>query len=453
MSDPMYRDNLLGEQDHTILQYTSSIEEDAFIVEEVIQSLIAHVKGLTEQSLIPEEKGVLLLKELDILLEDPSPLFSVESEDIHEALETYLKTLLGSDEGYMAFGKSRNDHIAAALRLKTKKILHLQIQEILTLRQILYKEIKKSLYIIMPAFTHLQPAQPSTFAHYLSYVEEMLSLYTDSLFFSLGIVDKSPLGTGAVGGTRVPLDRIALSREIFAGVVQNSIAATGTRDFFTLACSVDTNLSVFLSRIAEDIIFFTTPQFQYITIPPDHLSTSSMMPQKKNAVTMEVARAWGAESIGHLTALLSICKGLPTGYSLDLQEANKHGLHILMRTLDTLKIFTLLFKNITVCQKNLLRDSILFPILATDIAEEISLQTQTPYRKVFEKVAKIIRESSSTEDFYHKIKTQYNISINLQNGLEKPVMGSPNPVQVIAYLDAAHTKLRKDKKRLQETRR
>lgn len=453
MSDPMYRDSLLGEPDHTILQYTSSMKEDAAIAEEVIQSLMAHVRGLTEQALIPGEKGEILLKELNNLLDDPSPLFSLESEDIHEALETYLKALLGNDEGYLAFGKSRNDHIAAALRLKTKNMLLSQIQELIAFREILYEEIKKSLYIIMPAFTHLQPAQPSTFAHYLSYIEEMLSIYTETLFFALGIVDKSPLGAGAVCGTRVPLDRKALSRGIFHGVVQNSIAATSTRDFFTLACSVDTNLSVFLSRIAEDLIFFSTPQFQYITVHPEHLSTSSMMPQKKNVITMEVARAWGAESIGHLTALLTICKGLPTGYNLDLQEANKHGIRILKRTLDTIKIFSLIFKNIQVCQENLLRDSTIFPILATDIAEEISLQTKEPYRCVYEKVAQIVKKSTSTEDFYHKIKTAYNISIDLHKGLEKPVMGSPNPEHVITYLNSALTKITGDKKRIDECRR
>jgi argininosuccinate lyase len=449
----MYRDSLLGTLDHTILNYTSSMAEDALIAEEVIQTLMAHVHGLREQSLIPEEKGTLLLKELNALLDDPSPLFSLECEDIHEALETYLKAQLGSDEGYMAMGKSRNDHIAAALRLKTMKLLHHQILELLTLREILCGEIKKSLYIIMPAFTHLQPAQPSTFAHYLSYIEEMLSLYTDNLFFSLEMVDNSPLGTGAVGGTRIPIDRKALSRTVFHGMVQNSIAATSTRDFLTLACSVDTNLSVFLSRIAEDIILFTTPQFQYVSIDPHHLSTSSMMPQKKNVVTMEVARAWGAESIGHLTALLTICKGLPTGYNLDLQEANKHGICILKKTLDTLRVFSLLFKNITVCKKNLLRDSVLFPILATDITEEISLQTGEPYRTVFEKVANIIKQSSSTEDFYHKIKTRYNISLEIEKGLEKPVIGSPNPEFVIAYLDSACEKLTKDKERIEYCRR
>ena len=444
----MYRNNLLGELDHTTLEYTSSLKEDAAISGEVIQSLMAHVRGLTEQSLIPQEKGEILMKELKNLLDDPSPLFSLESEDIHEALEIHLKARLGSDEGYLALGKSRNDHIAAALRLKTKNLLLSQIEEMIAFREVLYGEIKKSLYLIMPAFTHLQPAQPSTFAHYLTYIEEMLSVYTGALFFSLEIVDKSPLGAGAVCGTRVPLDRKLLSRGLFNGMVENSIAATSTRDFLHLACSVDTNLSVFLSRIAEDLILFSTPQFQYIAVHPEHLSTSSMMPQKKNVVTMEIARAWGAESIGHLTALLTISKGLPTGYNLDLQEATNHGIHIMKKTLDTIKIFSLIFKNIEVHEENLLRDSKIYPIMATDIAEEISLQTKEPYRNVYEKIAQLLKNSTSTEDFYHKINTAYNISIDLYKGLEKPVKGSPNPKHVISYLDSARTKIAEDKERI-----
>ena len=440
----MYRKNLLGDIDSEILSYISSMEEDRELVKEVIESLIAHVKALASQNLIPAEKGEKILKELENLLEDPSPLFKIEAEDVHEAIEIYLKQKLGEDEGYLALGKSRNDHVSAALRLKAKKLLIEQIKEVLTFRGILLEKAKNHLTTIMPAFTHLQPAQPSTFAHSLCYIEETLATYTKALFFALEIVDSSPLGAGAVGGTSVPLDRKKLGKELFSGIVFNSINAVSNRDFLGIACSIDVNLSVFLSRIAEDIVIFSTSQFNYLRLPKEHLATSSMMPQKKNPVTMEIARAWGAESIGHFVALLTILKGLPTGYNLDMQEANKHALKILKGTLETLRIFTDLFAKIEVNEANLLRDAKIFPILATDIAEKVALASGRPYREVYGEIAKLVKESESAEEFYAKVEKKYGIKISLEEGIKKPVIGSPNPEKVKEYIELAEKCLKED---------
>ncbi len=446
----MYRKNLLGDADLDILTYTSSMEEDREIAIEVVESLIAHVKALDIQGFIPEEKAHKILKELEKLLQNPSPLFSIDAEDVHEAIEIYLKEKLGEDEGYLALGKSRNDHVSAALRLKTKKLLIEQLKELVNLREILLKKAEEHTYTIMPAFTHMQPAQPSTFAHYLCYIEEVLADYTGALLFALKVADKSPLGGGAVGGTSVPLDREALASELFKGTVVNSIKATSSRDFLSIAASMDANLSVFLSRIAEDIIIFSTPQFDYLILPKEHLATSSMMPQKKNPVTMEIARAWGSESVGHLTALLGILKGLPSGYNLDMQEANKHALAILKKTLKTLKIFSDLFRKIDANKEKLLRDAELLPILATDIAEKVSLKSGKPYRKVYGEIAKLIKDSKSVEEFYTRVEELYGIKANLEEGIKKPVLGSPNPEEVEKYIKLAKKSLQEDSSKLSE---
>ncbi|WP_457754712.1 argininosuccinate lyase [Thermococcus sp.] len=440
----MYRKNLLGDINSEILSYISSMEEDKELVEEVTESLIAHVNVLTSQNLIPKEKGEKILEELKNLLEDPSSLFKIEAEDVHEAIEIYLRQKLGEDEGYLALGKSRNDHVSAALRLKAKKLLIEQIKEVLTFRGILLEKAENYLNTIMPAFTHLQPAQPSTFAHYLCYIEETLATYTKALLFALEIVDNSPLGAGAVGGTSVPLDRKKLAGELFGGIIFNSINATSNRDFLGIACSIGVNLSIFLSRIAEDIVVFSTPQFNYLKLPNEHLATSSMMPQKRNPATMEIARAWGAESIGHLIALLTILKGLPTGYNLDMQEANKHAFKILKGTLETLKIFADLFAKIEVNEENLLKDAKIFPILATDIAEKVALISGRPYREVYGEIAKLVKESRSVEEFYAKIREKYGIKVSLEEGIKKPVIGSPNPEKVKEYIETAEEALEED---------
>ncbi|MBO8173784.1 MAG: argininosuccinate lyase [Thermococcus sp.] len=440
----MYRKNLLGDINSEILSYISSMEEDKELVEEVIESLIAHVKVLTSQNLIPKEKEEKILEELKNLLEDPSSLFKIEAEDVHEAIEIYLRQKLGEDEGYLALGKSRNDHVSAALRLKAKKLLIEQIKEVLTFRRILLEKAKNHLNTIMPAFTHLQPAQPSTFAHYLCYIEETLATYTKALLFAFEIVDSSPLGAGAVGGTSVPLNRKKLAGELFGGIIFNSINATSNRDFLGIACSIDVNLSIFLSRIAEDIVIFSTPQFNYLKLPNEHLATSSMMPQKRNPATMEIARAWGGESIGHLIALLTILKGLPTGYNLDMQEANKHAFKILKGTLETLKIFADLFAKIEVNEENLLRDVKIFPILATDIAEKVALISGRPYREVYGEIAKLVKDSESVEEFYAKVREKYGIEVSLEEGIKKPITGSPNPEKVKEYIETAEKALEED---------
>ncbi|MDK2853128.1 MAG: argininosuccinate lyase [Thermococcaceae archaeon] len=446
----MYRKSLLGDADLNILAYTSSMEEDKEIVSEVIESLIAHVKVLIAQNLIPAEKGDKILSELNSLLQDPLPLFSINAEDVHEAIEIYLKEVVGEDEGYLALGKSRNDHVSAALRLKTKKLIIEQLKELINLRKILLDKAEKHLWTVMPAFTHLQPAQPSTFAHYLCYIEEVLADYTKALFFVLKVIDKSPLGGGAVAGTSVPLDRDTLAKELFSGIVINSIKATSSRDFLSIALSMDVSLSVFLSRIAEDIVIFSTPQFDYLVLPKEHLATSSMMPQKKNPVTMEIARAWGSESIGHLTALLGTLKGLPTGYNLDMQETNKHALIILKKTLETLKIFSDFFKKIEVNKKKLLIDAEIFPILATDIAEKVSLKSGKPYREVYTEIAELIKSSQSVEEIYSKVEAVYGIKSTLEEGIKKPTMGSPNPEKVAEYIRMAKNNLEEEHSKLKE---
>ncbi|ASJ15962.1 argininosuccinate lyase [Thermococcus chitonophagus] len=426
----MYRKALLGDTTSFVLDYISSMEEDREIVVEVIECLEAHVESISH--LIPQEAKKKILKALKELKENPGVLFNIEAEDVHEAIEIYLRDKIGEAEGYLALGKSRNDHVACALRLKVKKLLKEQIKELQELKRVLVEKAKENLNTIMPSFTHLQPAQPSTFAHYLSHIIELVNLYIDFLEFALGRLDESPLGAGAVGGTSVPLNR---ENTLFSRIAENSIYATSSRDFLLLACSIDVSLSIALSRIAEDLVVFSTPNFNYVELPKEHLATSSMMPQKKNPVTMEVARAWAGEALGHFVAMATILKGLPTGYNLDMQEANKHAFAILKGTLTTIKVFRDAFKGMKINPGAMLRDAKLFPILATDIAEKISLKTGRPYREVYMEVASLIRDSKSVEELYSKISELYGIEVSLEEGIKKPVEGSPNPKLVKEFLE------------------
>ena len=444
----MYRESLLGKIDRKILNYISSLSEDREIAYEVLEVLKAHVETLHAQKLIPQEAGKRILKELEVLMNNPEELFKMDAEDIHEAIEIYLNNRLGKIAGYIPLGRSRNDHISAALRLKTKRMLKRQIEELIKLRDILLKRGEDHLFTMMPACTHLQPAQISTFAHYLCYIEEELAEYTKIIFEIYRVVDKSPLGGGAVAGTMVPIDRVALGKKLFDGVVWNSIRASGSREFLSLALSVDTSLSVFLSRIVEDMIVFSLPQFSYIILPADHAATSSMMPQKRNAATMEIARAWGAESIGHLVAFLGTLRALPSGYNLDMQESNHHAYAILKNTLKAIQIFSDFFSKIEVNSERMKEDTEIYPILATDMAERIALKRSMPYRAVHAEIAKFIGESRNSDEFYSTVKRKYGLEMNPQESILRPVMGSPDPKDVKKYIEQAKKLLEEHKSEL-----
>ncbi len=435
----LYRDALLGKSDDKIVSFTSSIDEDRLIVNEVIEVLIAHVHHLRSEGLIPYEVGDKALKALRELLKNSDELFRFKVEDVHEAVEVYLMNALGVDAGWIPLGRSRNDHVATALRLKTKRLVVELIGEMLKFREVLLKKACSYLEIPLPLTTHLQSAQVSTVAHYLTYIEEMLSNYTSIIYAVLDVfVDKSPLGAGAIAGTTVPLNRLELARLLgFNSLVNNTLLATGSRDFICVVASVITSLAVSLSRIAEDFIIWGTPQFNYIEPPTTHLATSSMMPHKKNLVTMEVLRAWGGEAVGHLAAILSVVKAVPSGYNLDLQEVTKHLLKLILNTIEALTIVRDFVEGTEFKEETLRNEVYKYPITITDLAEFISVKYGKPYREVHRELALLMKELGEFDmnKVCNELSRRLGISleelhraITPENVLKaRRVVGSPNP--------------------------
>lgn len=433
----MYRRELLGEvSDPEVQAYASSMKDDVSIAKEVVEVMLAHVRELGEKGLMPGDAVVKVTHALTELLKDPSPLFEIEAEDVHEALEKYLADKVGSDAGWVGLGRSRNDHVAAALRLRMLKSVNELIEAIRGLREALIRKALENLDTLMPAFTHLQPAQVTTLAHYLAWVEGSLATYEGVLrFIANEVLSESPLGSGACVTTNAPLDREALAKKAgFTRIVTNSIRGAGGRDFLMITSAILTCLSVTLSRFAEDLVVFTTPQFNYLGVPRDFLATSSLMPHKKNQVVAEITRSWGGESIGHLTSLLAIVKGVPSGYSLDLQEANKHAIKLADRTLETVKILRKLVKGIEPVKGRLLEDVEKYPVLATDYAELISIRKGIPYREAHALVAKAIRKSRDVNELYEVLAKHLGRALSLKESIMKPHPGSPNPEKLERYL-------------------
>ncbi|MEM0361374.1 MAG: argininosuccinate lyase [Sulfolobales archaeon] len=451
-----YREALLGESKDRIVSFISSMDEDRLIVKEVIEVLIAHVDHLRSKGLIPYEVGGRALEVLKELLKNSDELFKLKAEDVHEAIEIYLTNALGVDAGWIPLGRSRNDHVATALRLKTKRLLVELVGEALKLREVLLKKARNHLNTLLPLTTHLQVAQISTVAHYLTYIEEMLSNYTSIFYHVLeDLIDKSPLGAGAVAGTTVPLDRSELARLLkFKGLVNNTLLATGSRDFICVVASLIASLAVSISRIAEDFIIWTTPQFNYIEPPLHHLATSSMMPHKKNLVTMEVIRAWGGEAIGHLTAILSAVKAVPSGYNLDLQEITKHLLKLITNTLEALTILRDFIEGVEFKEEVLRGDAYKYPLTITDLAEFLSIKYGKPYREVHKVLASLMRELSTSDisKICEALSSRLGISLEELRSIVIPenvlnarkVLGSPNPELVLKMIEDSERTLSND---------
>lgn len=414
-----------GSKEDEVIKYTSSIESDKEILDEVKLVMKAHVIELYLQNIISKKDCSEILSAINSFTSIPTGY-----EDVHEALEDHIIKTAGEAGEWIGYGRSRNDHVATALRLKVRKELLDLLEKINNLRDLLLKKAEEYKETLFPSFTHLQYAQPTTFAHYLLYIEEELSSRWTIIFEALKNVNKSPLGSGAVVGTNVKIDRERESELLgFDTMIVNTISATSSRADLISAVMEVTNLMLVLSRIAEDMVIYST--LGLVKLPDNHVSTSSLMPQKRNPVTMEILRAKVGETIGYLNSLISIYKSLPSGYNLDLQEMNKYYWQSIKNAKDAVDVLYSLFSGIQVNNKDLDPS-----MLATDEAENLSMKGVT-YRKAYYEVANKVRAGTfiPSINFYDSIKM-------------KNVRGSPNPEILLKDLKFAKDRLNQDRTKL-----
>lgn len=441
----LYRRALLGDTEQGILEFMSSIDVDRHFAREAMDVMRAHVEHLISINVIPKEAGRRVLTALESASEED--LLSKKAEDVFEAMEEYLREKVGEDFKWISIGRSRNDHISAVLRLVARKYLINIVKEVLDLRTVLLNRASENLYTLFPSFTHMQPAQISTAAHYLTYIEEELSFYTRLLLDVLELVNRSPLGAAAITSTLVKIDREKLASSLhFSGVIKNSLLATGSRDFILITSSILASLSVFLSRIAEDMIFLSFSGL--IDAPREHMATSSLMPHKKNLVTMELIRAWGGRAIGLLTSILAVEKGIPSGYNLDLQEMNGSFILLLTRLLDAVRILRDFMSKVKFKQAECKTALVL-----TDVAELISLELNIPYREVHMRIARWMSDVNdpSLDEMLSFLKQEFNLSEKILRIASNPIKllkrkgdGSPSPDAMRRYIEGAADKINED---------
>jgi argininosuccinate lyase len=316
------------------------------------------------------------------------------SEDVHTWVEARLEKEAGPAARKFRTGRSRNDLVATETRLFAKDVLSELVQAALAVMESLLRRAREHLRVVMPGFTHLQPAQPILFSHYLLAYFEMLVRDVHRFRDCRERIDELPLGAGALAGAAFPVNREALARDLgFARVARNSLDVTSDRDFvceLIFACTL--NL-MHLSRLAEDLLIYSSPAFGYIQIADEYSTGSSLMPQKRNADSLELIRGKAGGSIGTLTGLLAVLKGLPLAYNRDLQEDKR----ALFESVDTARASLLLTARVVATlrihpEKMRAAAQVGF-LTATDLADEL-VRRGLPFADAHESIGRLVRYCS-----------------------------------------------------------
>ncbi|WP_178915773.1 argininosuccinate lyase [Natronomonas gomsonensis] len=302
--------------------FLSSLAADERIFEADLAVDRAHVVMLDEQGIIDGDDAVAILEALDdVEAADHDAL--PDGEDVHAAIETAVIEHVGERGGRMHTARSRNDEVATCIRYRLREDVLATVETVIEAREVLTDLAADHTETVMPGFTHLQPAQPTTVGHYLLSYESALARDTERLLDAYDRIDRSPLGAAAFAGTPFDIDRERVAALLgFESVLENSMDAASARDFLVETTAAVAALSTTLSGLAEDLVVFSNKGF--VDLSDDYSSTSSIMPQKKNPDTMELVRGASGDASAGLNALLTILKGLPRAYNRDLQRAHNH---------------------------------------------------------------------------------------------------------------------------------
>jgi argininosuccinate lyase len=352
MSDKMWGGRFQKEADALTDDFNSSIAFDQRLYEEDITGSIAHAKMLGKQGIIPQDHADLIVTTLREILADiqaGTVTFSVDMEDIHMNIEAILTQRIGDVGKELHTGRSRNDQVATDMRLYVKKASRQTAALCRDFANTLMDLASAHTKTIMPGYTHLQRAQPVTFAHHLMAYVEMLKRDIVRLEQVEEMANKLPLGACALATTTYPLDRYYVASELgFSGICLNSLDAVSDRDFCLDYLEAVAVLMMHLSRLSEEVVLWSSSEFGFITLDDAFSTGSSIMPQKKNPDIPELIRGKTGRVYGDLTALLTTMKGLPLAYNKDMQEDKEPVFDAFDTAQICLKTITKLMATITV---------------------------------------------------------------------------------------------------------
>jgi len=462
--DRIRRGRLGGERGCEVSRFLSSMEADRMIAEADILVDMAHLLMLRRQDLIGGEHARAIMKVLIGFFEEgiPGEVYDNHFEDIHAGIEAYLIDRLGEETGgRIHTGRSRNDEVATCIRIRAREEVVSLMATTNRLREILITLSGEHTGTVMPGFTHLQHAQPTTLAHHLLSYEEALSRDFARFNSAFGRVNESPLGAAAFASTGFPIDRVLTADLLgFDRLVENSMDAVSSRDFLLEILSACAILSATASRLSADLILWSSSMAGFVTLDDAYCSSSSIMPQKKNPDTLEVLRAKSGTVMGSLTAALAIVKGLPMSYNRDLQEATPHLWHGISAISHGIPILAEALASATFHPERMEEEAGRGFSTATGLADLLVQDLGIPFRTAHTIVGKAVRAGSlDLETLEEGAKEAFGISLTgmgltrekLKESLDvrsmvevRRVTGGPAPAAVKKALRARKEKLRKD---------
>ncbi len=374
--------------------YTASIHFDSRLYRYDIEGSIAHCRMLAQCEIISHDDASKIVEALGEILRDierGKVLLDASQEDIHMAIEKELIARIGETGGKLHTARSRNDQIALDMRLYMRDVLAMCGTRLRELRRALIEMAEKNIDLIMPGFTHLQHAQPVLLAHHLMAYHEMFSRDSERFGEILRRANVMPLGSAALAGTTFPIDMEWTARYLkFPRVTANSMDAVSDRDYLIEFCSASAIMMMHVSRMAEELIIWSTPEFRFIEISDSFCTGSSIMPQKKNPDVPELMRGKTGRVYGNLTSLLTLTKGLPLAYNRDLQEDKEPVFDTADTVLMTLRLLSKLLPEIRVNRERMLQMAGRGFTLATDVADYL-VRKGVPFRKAHHVVGQVVQ--------------------------------------------------------------
>jgi argininosuccinate lyase len=447
-----------GEADSEFARFNASFSFDRRLIEADIEGSLAQAEALAAAGILTEDEANRIAAALEEILrrarQEAGYLDSRDAEDVHSFVEAELVASIGEAGYKLHTGRSRNDQVSTDLRLFLRGEIDRCSEMIRNVQRAIIELAEANRDSIIPGYTHLQRAQPLLFAHYLLAYFEMMKRDRARLLEARKRVNQLPLGSGALAGTGFPIDRELIARRLgFSGVCENSLDAVSDRDFVIEFTGAAALIMVHLSRLAEDLIIYSTAEFAFIELADAVSTGSSLMPQKKNPDSLELIRGKAGRVFGHHAALLATMKGLPLAYNKDMQEDKE----ALFDTIDTLagslSVMATVLRNVRLDPERT-RDAASRGYLnATDLADYL-VRRGLEFRRAHEMVGRVVSyaierdkalEELSLEeynDFSDLFQDDLYEALTLESSLaNKPARGGTSPEQVRGALARAKAEL------------
>ena len=397
-TNPLWGGRFTGAASKLVQDYTSSIDVDKRLYKEDIAGSLAYALGLKEAKVISVKDYSKISKGLkSILNEIESGKFQWDKslEDVHMNIESALIKKIGNSAKKLHTGRSRNDQISTDLRLHLDAVIKNILNLINQVQLSIVEKAKVHAEDIMPGFTHMQIAQPVTLGHHLLSWFEMLERDFSRFSETKERMSVMPLGSAALAGSRFKIDREKLAKRLdFNSTSNNSMDAVSDRDFVIEFAANSSILGIHLSRICEELVIWSSSQFNYVQLSDEFCTGSSIMPQKKNPDVAELIRGGSSKTIASLMGLLSLMKNQPLSYNRDMQEDKEFIFLASDYCTSSLELFSHMISEMTANTERMKADCSMGQITATDLADYL-VERDVPFRKAHEVVGKIVKHAES----------------------------------------------------------